>query len=84
MLKVRCKLCNVELESHPIHTRCCGCDNLTTVTGDKISALDLSQVVMVDSPKEVKKTSSLFSEEELAWQESRKQRKVRKLTFEIR
>ena len=84
MLKIRCKMCNVELESHPIHTRCCGCDNLTTLTGEKISALDLSQVVVIDSPKEIKKSNSLFSEEELAWSESRKKRRIRKLEFEVR
>jgi hypothetical protein len=83
MLKIRCKVCNTELESHPTKTRCCGCDNLTTIKGNNITALDLSKVIMVNSIEETKK-SSLFSNEELAFQESRRNRKVRKIDFEIR
>lgn len=83
MLTIRCKNCNTELISHPTQTRCCGCENMTTVTGDKISALDLSQVVIVESGKESKK-QSVFSPQDLAYQESRRQRKVKRLDFEIR
>jgi len=83
MLKIRCKVCNTELESHPTKTRCCGCDNMTTIKGNNITALDLSKVIMVNSIEETKK-SSLFSNEELSFQESRRNRKVRKMDFEIR
>jgi len=83
MLKVRCKVCNTELESHPVKTLCCGCPNMTTVKGDTISAVDLNQVVMLNSPKETKK-DSIFSASDLAFQESRRARKVRKLDFEVR
>lgn len=83
MLKIRCKLCNAELEGHPSKTKCCGCDNLTTIKDDRISALDLSQVVILNSLKE-DKTSSVFTPSDLAYQESRRARKVRKLDFEIR
>jgi hypothetical protein len=83
MLKIRCKLCNIELEGHPSKTKCCGCDNLTTIKDDRISALDLSQVVILNSLKE-NKTSSVFTPSDLAYQESRRARKVRKLDFEIR
>jgi len=83
MLKVRCKVCNTELESHPVKTVCCGCPNMTTVKGDTISAVDLNQVVMLNSPKEIKK-DSLFSASDLEFQESRRARKVRKLDFEVR
>ena len=37
MIEVRCKLCNTELKSHPTQTRCCGCTNMMTVVGDKVS-----------------------------------------------
>ena len=47
MIEVRCKLCNTELKSHPTQTRCCGCTNMVTVVGDKITALDLSKVSFV-------------------------------------
>jgi len=83
MLKIRCKTCNKELESHPTQTRCCGCSNMTTVRGDKISAVDLTQIVMLNSVKESNK-KTIFSAEDLAYQEARRQRKVRKLDFEIR
>ena len=76
-------MCGVELESHPIKTKCCGCDNLTTVKDDKISAIDLSQVIMLNSIKE-KKQSSFLTSQDLQFQESRKQRKIRKIDFEER
>jgi hypothetical protein len=83
MLTIRCKNCNTELTSHPTQTKCCGCENMTTVTGDKISALDLSKVVIVESEKE-KKKNSFLSSQDLAFQEARRQRKVKRLDFEIR
>ena len=83
MLRIRCKLCNKELEGHPSKTRCCGCDNLTTIKDTKVTAVDLSEVIMLNSIKEDKK-SSVLSSEDLQYQESRRTRKVRKLNFEIR
>ena len=73
----------MELEGHPTKTKCCGCDNLTTIKDSKVTALDLSKVVILNSIKEEKK-SSVLSNEDLAYQESRRSRKVRKLDFEIR
>jgi hypothetical protein len=83
MIRVRCKVCNTELESHPTKSVCCGCDNMTLVKGDTITAVDLNQIVMLNSYKENKK-DSIFTPSELAFQESRRARKVRKLDFEIR
>jgi hypothetical protein len=83
MTKIRCKNCNVELNSHPTKTKCCGCDNLTTITGEKISALDLTLVELINSDHK-KDTKSVFSREDLEYQESRRSRKIRKLDFEIR
>ena len=82
-IKVRCRSCGKELEGHPTKTISCGCSNMTTIRGDKISAVDLSNVVMLNSIKNNSK-SSLFSNEELAYQEARRKRKVRKLNFEVR
>jgi hypothetical protein len=56
---------------------------MTTVCGDKITALDLSKVVMINSTKEVSK-SAVLTREDLQFQEERRNRKVRKLDFEIR
>jgi hypothetical protein len=82
-LHVRCKVCNKEMEGHPVKTVTCGCSNMATIRGDRISALDLTKVVMLNSLKGSQKTN-LLSSEDIAWQEARRQRKVRKLDFEVR
>ena len=81
MIIVRCKNCNVEISSSS-KTQCCGCPNMMTVTEDKVSAVDLSQIVMIKSG-ESKKQNKL-SAQDLAYQEARRQRKVRRLDFEER
>jgi hypothetical protein len=83
MITIRCKECNREVVGHQSQSKCCGCPNMATIKGDKISALDLSRIVMLNSLKEEKKTS-LFSSQDLAFQEARRQRKVRRLDFEVR
>jgi hypothetical protein len=83
MLTIRCKDCNKELTSHPTQTKCCGCLNMATVKGDKISALDLSRVIIVNSDRDMRKTNVLSSSD-LAFQEERRKRKVRRLDFEVR
>jgi len=83
MISIRCKDCSKEITGHPSKTVTCGCPNMATIRGDKISALDLSRVVMLNSLKETQKTSVLSSQD-IAWQEARRQRKVRRLDFEIR
>jgi len=81
MITVRCKNCNMEISSSS-KTQCCGCPNMMTVTEDKVSAVDLSQIVMIKSG-ESKKENKL-SAQDLAYQEARRQRKVRRLDFEER
>lgn len=83
MISIRCRDCNKELQGHPTKTVSCGCPNMATIRGDKISALDLSRVVMLNSLKESSKTNVLTSQD-IAWQEARRQRKVRRLDFEVR
>lgn len=83
MLKIRCKNCNNILEAHPSQTKCCGCDNLTTIKGETITAIDLTRVEIVSNILK-KESNSILSKEDLAYQESRKNRKVRKLEFEIK
>ena len=82
MLRIRCRSCNKELESHPTQTKCCGCLNMTTVRDDKITAVDLSKVVMLTTNKEYK--DSGLTSQGLQWQEERRKRKVRRLDFEVR
>jgi hypothetical protein len=83
MLSIRCKDCNKELIGHPSKTVTCGCPNMATIRGDKISALDLSRVVMLNSYHN-KSKSGVLTNEDLAFQEARRQRKVKRLDFEIR
>ena len=40
-IKVRCRSCGKEMEGHPSKTVSCGCPNMATIRGDKISAVDL-------------------------------------------
>ena len=82
-LRIRCKSCNREIEGHPSRAISCGCSNMATIRGDKISAVDLSKVVMLNSIH-IKERSGVLTEEDLAYQESRRQRKVRRLDFEVR
>jgi len=82
-LRIRCKSCNREIEGHQTKTVACGCSNMATVRGDKISALDLSKVVMLNSIH-IKEKSGVLTHEDLAFQEARRQRKVRRLDFEVR
>ena len=82
-LRIRCRSCNRELEGHHSKAVSCGCSNMATIRGDKISAVDLSKIVMLNSIH-IKERSGVLTEEDLAYQESRRQRKVRKLNFEVR
>jgi hypothetical protein len=83
-LKIRCRSCNKEIEGHPSRTVSCGCPNMATIRGGVISAVDLSLIVMLNSPKEQLQTNSILTPEDLAFQEERRKRKVRRLDFEIR
>ena len=83
MLKERCKACSHELVAHPTKTRCCGCPNMTTVVGDKVTAVDLSLVLLLNAEKSIKK-NPILSDADLKYQEARRQRRVRKLDFEER
>ena len=82
MLIVRCQNCNKELRSHPSQSHSCGCANMMTVVDDRVTAVDLNRVIMIRSNEE-KETRGLSSQD-LAWQEQRRKRKVRKLDFEVR
>ena len=81
-VKVRCRSCGKELIGHPSKAVSCGCANMTTIRGDKISAVDLGQVVMLNAY--TSKKENVLSSEDVQWQEQRRKRKVRKLDFEVR
>ena len=83
MIRVRCTSCGKELQGQSSRIICCGCSNMTTINEDVISANNMDLVILLQNNKKVKK-QSLFSEEDLKYQEERRKRKVRKLTFEER
>ena len=82
MITVRCKECRKELCSNN-KTQVCGCPNMMSVRGDKVSAQDLGKVVMINSDKK-KLSDKVLSNQDLAYQEQRRKRKVRKLDFDVR
>jgi phage FluMu protein Com len=83
MISIRCKECNKELVGHSSKTVSCGCPNMATIRGGTISAVDLSRIVMLNSYKP-KQSSGVLTQEDIAWQEARRNRKIRKLDFEVR
>tara|TARA_R100000008_G_C3468987_1_gene107987 strand:+ start:404 stop:571 length:168 start_codon:yes stop_codon:yes gene_type:complete len=54
-----------------------------TIKGNSVTAVDLGRVIMIDSGNKKDSENGLTSQD-LAWQEQRRKRKVRKLDFEIR
>ena len=82
MITVRCKECRTELTSTS-KVQFCGCPNEMRVVDNKVGAIDLDRVVIVSYNRE-ESINSHFSREELAYQESRRRRKVKRLNFEVR
>ena len=82
MFIVRCQQCNKEIKSNPSKSQSCGCANMMVVKGDSVTAVDLNRVIMIRSNEE--KESNGLTSQDLAWQEQRRKRKIRKLNFEVR
>ena len=81
MIIVRCKQCNTEVKSTS-QTKTCGCPNMLTITGNTFSAVDLTSVIVVRSNQSIEKDG--LTSQDLAWQEQRRKRKVRRMDFEVR
>jgi len=56
---------------------------MMTLLGDKVTAMDLSEVVLLKTENN-SKNSHTFTKNDLEYQENRRKRKVRKLNFEVR
>ena len=80
---VRCNACGKDLQSDGNRIISCGCSNMTSVHDDVVSANDMSQVIILQNNKKFKK-ESLFTSQELEYQEARRRRGVRKMIFEER
>ena len=81
MIVVRCKQCNTEVKSDS-QFKSCGCPNMLTVNENTFTAVDLTSVIVVRSNQSKEKDG--LTSQDLAWQEQRRKRKVRKLNFEVR
>ena len=82
MLTVRCNACGKDLTSEKSRVSC-GCSNMTTIHGDTVSAVDMNQVILLQNNTKFK-NESLFTSQELEYQEARRRRGVRKMFFEER
>ena len=82
-LKAFCKNCGVELEEAP-KTQACGCPNMTTISTGKVTAVDLSLVVISQEELTVDEKPVKLTNADRQWQEERRQRKVRRLNYEVR
>jgi len=82
MVSVRCRECGKELDGSSGRAKSCGCPNMTTVTGENVTARDLNKVVMLNTGRIYKEES--LSASDLQWQEERRKRKVKRLDFEVR
>ena len=82
-LRVQCRVCGKELQGNSGKTYSCGCSNMMTVRGNTVSAVDMSQVIMLSFNTSKRKNEGL-TQQDIEWQEARRKRKVRKLDFEIR
>ena len=83
MTTVRCKNCNVELTSTS-KVQCCGCNNQMMIVDDKIGAINLDNVEIVDNSYRQKQVKNVLNAEDLRYQESRRARKVKRIDFEER
>ena len=82
-LRVQCRVCGKELQGNSGKTYSCGCPNMMTVRGDTVSAVNMSDVIMLNSNKS-KRVNEGLTQQDLDWQEQRRKRKVRKMDFEVR
>ena len=82
-LKVQCRVCGKELQGNSGKTYSCGCPNMMTVRGNTVSAVDMSQVIMLSFNSKKSKHEGL-TQQDIEWQEARRKRKVRRLDFEVR
>ena len=80
---VRCNACGKDLQSDGNRIISCGCSNMTSVHDDVVSANDMNQVIILQNNKKFKK-ESLFTSQELEYQEASRRRGVRKMIFEER
>ena len=80
MLKVQCTVCNTIITSTG-KPQVCGCSNQMVVDDTSFTAKDLANVKVLNTNVT---ESGHLTEDQLEWQQQRRNRKIRKLTFEER
>ena len=82
MLKERGTLSNTELKA-TTKIQVCKCENQMKVVDETVGAKDLSQVILTEYDKTVR-YDGILTLDDLKYQEERRRRGVRKLTYEER
>ena len=81
-MKVQCLVCNTIITSTG-KPQVCGCENQMVVDDTGFTAKSLANVKVLNTITNVTESGHL-TEDQLKWQEQRRKRKIRKLTFEER
>jgi|MDTB01.2.fsa_nt_gb hypothetical protein len=82
MVTAQCKVCGREIVgSHK--PQGCGCSNHMIVQDDTVTAVDLDNVILIQSKDSVKSVD-ILTVDDINYQEKRRKRKIRKLTYEER
>ncbi len=81
-MRVQCTVCNTIITGSR-KSQVCGCTNQMVVDDTTFTAKSLANVKVLNTITNVTESGHL-TEDQLKWQEQRRKRKVRKLTFEER
>ena len=79
-MRVQCLVCNTIITSTG-KPQCCGCSNQMVVDDTTFTANDLANVKVLNTNVT---ESGHLTEDQLEWQQKRRKRKIRKLTYEER
>ena len=80
MLRVQCLVCNTIITSTG-KPQCCGCENQMVVDDTSFTAKSLANIKVLNTNVT---ESGHLTEDQLEWQQKRRKRKIRKLTYEER
>lgn len=82
MVKAQCKVCGKEIVgSHK--PQGCGCSNHMIVQDDTVTAVNLDNIILIQSKDSVKSVDFL-TVDDINYHKERRKRKIRKLTFDER
>jgi uncharacterized protein YlaI len=79
-MRVQCLVCNTIITSTG-KPQCCGCENQMVVDDTSFTAKSLANIKVLNTNVT---ESGHLTEDQLEWQQKRRKRKIRKLTYEER